>query len=326
MKQLGFFVGREVGGQALETVPQDIVAAGNHIHGKIGLEHATIRAKLLDGMVVVLSRRQHQLFRVRRPVLFVPGKAIQLHIDAAQLGHHVLATGQRRNILLPLGEIRIPPACVRADAKGAAKMIQNDAGVGKGLGQFRQFTDLRVVAPAFKAHVMARQMGEALAEIILLVQMLRRIAAGIGYVGGGIPGTGVANAAKAPAARNGMRGQHRRHVIAQAQIRMADDTGGDTGLAILSAGAHGRDAVDEFGLAKHPQGCRAIGLDHGAAFDEDGGNHVMAAIHIGQDLVQQIAVGDPAVHEIPKMMMRIADWQFRIQSLFRNLCQPIGIR
>ena len=136
----------------------------------------------------------------------------------------------------------------------------------------------------------------------------------------------MANAAKAPAAGVKVRFQNLGYIAAQAQIRMPDDTGGDACLAVFAAGAHGRDAVDEFGLADHAQGHRAVGPDHGAAFDEDSGDDVVAAVQILQDLVEEITVGHALVFELPKMMMRITDRQVGINRFLHHLGQPFSIR
>ena len=142
--------------------------------------------------------------------------------------------------------------------------------------------------------------------------MLDRVAA--------VPGHAVADAAKAPAADREFGFQHIAHARADGQVGVADDRLGDAAGAIIARRAHRRDAVDELDLAhrRHLRG--AVLAVHRAAFEEDGGDDVVPAADIGQQLGQKIAA---ALRRIPEMMVRVDDRQIRLQRrLARPLRQP----
>src|SRR5438477_12199058 len=65
----------------------------------------------------------------------------------------------------------------------------------------------------------------------------------------GIPSRAVANSAESVAAGTRKRGKHRLDAITQPQTGVADNTGGDLGLAAVSAGTYRRHTVHEFGFA-----------------------------------------------------------------------------
>src|SRR5919202_4082075 len=85
-EQLGLFIGGVVGDQALERVPHDGVAAADLVHGEIRLEHAAVHTELLDDEVVVAPRGLDQLLAGRWPRPLTPAKAVDIHVDAPQLG------------------------------------------------------------------------------------------------------------------------------------------------------------------------------------------------------------------------------------------------
>ena len=118
------------------------------------------------------------------------------------------------------------------------------------------------------------------------------------------------DAAEPAVAGGGLRLQHARDAVAEAQIGMADDAGAEPRRPIRAARAHRRRAVDEFDLADRPHLDRAIGAVHRAAFDEDGPADVVAALRVGQQFVEQ----EPVVVVIPQMMVRIDDLQFGVVS------------
>jgi len=55
-------------------------------------------------------------------------------------------------------------------------MVEDDGGVGEGVGEVDQVSDLRVVAPALEAEAARRQMREALAEGLVAKQPRDRVA------------------------------------------------------------------------------------------------------------------------------------------------------
>src|SRR5207302_4832264 len=105
-----------------------------------------------------------------------------------------------------------------------------------------------------------------------------------------VPHHRVADAAEAAIAGGDLRFQHARDAVAEAQIGVPDDAGAQPALAIASAGAHRRCAVDEFDLADRLHLGRAVGPVHLAAFDKDAVRDVVSASGIGDELVEPIAV------------------------------------
>src|SRR5262249_36160541 len=119
----------------------------------------------------------------------------------------------------------------------------------------------------------------------------------------GVPGAGVAEAAEATAAGTNMRGQHRLDATAPREIRMADNPSARAGPAVDAARAHGGDAVDELGFTDRPHLDRACGARHRPRLHEYGGDDVVAARGVRQQLVEQIAPAGP----VPEMMVWIDD-------------------
>ncbi len=89
--------------------------------------------------------------------------------------------------------------------------------------------------------------------------------------------------------------------------------------AVAARGAHRRDAVDEFRLADRAQFLRPVRAMEGAALDEHGIGDVVAAVEVGQQIVQQVA---PAA-AVPQMMVRIDDRQVRLQRRLDGAGEPV---
>jgi len=118
----------------------------------------------------------------------------------------------------------------------------------------------------------------------------------------------------------------------QLQIGVTDDAGAGAHLAIDAAGAHRRHAVDELGLAHRAHLRGAVLSIHGAAFHVDCGDDVMAALHVGQQLVEQVArhaldhrleavagrrpLTTHQGQAVPEMMVRVDDREVRIEHNF----------
>src|SRR5215469_8602875 len=86
----------------------------------------------------------------------------------------------------------------------------------------------------------------------------------------------------------------------------------------------GCQTLDKFDLANRAHLHGPIRSIHGPGLDERGGPHVVAAVHIGAELVKKIAlVRYPLGPEIPEMMMRVADRDFGLQSGFLGQLQPV---
>src|SRR5207302_5723753 len=96
-------------------------------------------------------------------------------------------------------------------------------------------------------------------------------------------------------------------LVAQPQVGGADDPGRDARLAVEARCAHGGDAVDELGLAHAAIRLGAVRLEHRAALDEHGRDHVVPARKVVDDLIEQITLLLTLVALVPQVMMRIAD-------------------
>ncbi len=80
----------------------------------------------------------------------MPAVAVDHHLDAADFRYDVWAPRQFRNRSFPVTEYLIAPSRIRSNTNGTSKVIEHDRGVGKHICQIGQFSDLRVVDPAFK--------------------------------------------------------------------------------------------------------------------------------------------------------------------------------
>src|SRR5262245_38491799 len=103
VEQLGPFLRRVAGGQALERVPQHRVAAGNGIYREVRFEHAAIGTKLLYGELVIGPGRVGQLLAGGWPGALVPAESVDLHVDPAELGHDIRAAGKLAEGGAPVG-------------------------------------------------------------------------------------------------------------------------------------------------------------------------------------------------------------------------------
>ena len=129
----------------------------------------------------------------------------------------------------------------------------------------------------------------------------------------------MADAAEAVAAGADVGLQHRLDPAAQRQVGMADDAGAMPGLAVDAAGAHGGDAVDELGLADRLQLLRPCGAVHRAGLHIDRRDDVVAAVGVGQQLVEQVAPAGP----VPQMVVRIDDRQVGLEDRLLAAVEPL---
>ena len=157
-------------------------------------------------------------------------------------------------------------------------------------------------------------------------QALGRVGAVVADVGARMPEGAAPDTAEAPAAGRDLCIEDVGGGIADARVDGADDAGGDAGLAVGAGRAHGGDAVDELGLADAAIVLGAVGPEHGAAFDEYGRDDVVAAVGVGQELVEQIARLHAALAELPEVMMGVADRQVGLEHVLLDLAQPGLVR
>ena len=198
-------------------------------------------------------------------------------------------------------------------------MVQADRRAGKRLSQCRQVADLRMVQPRIEGQIQRRQTGESFSECLIIHQPGRRCVSRVHQGRIGVIRRDVPDTAETPASRSDMRLQHLAGFIAVTQIDMADDAGADFRRAIAAGRAHGRDAVDELGFTHRLERLRPRGAMHRPALHEHGADDVVAAVGVGQQVVEHVQ----PVRPLPKMVMRIDDRQFGFQDRFGATGQPI---
>jgi len=80
----------------------------------------------------------------------------------------------------------------------------------------------------------------------------------------------------------------------------------------------------ELNLADRAHLLGTIRAVHGARFNEHGGTHVVAAVDVRGQLVEEIAlVGYARGAEVPEVVMGIADGHLRLDGRLRGQCEPV---
>ena len=89
---------------------------------------------------------------------------------------------------------------------------------------------------------------------------------------------------------------------------MPDDGCGCPSGSVDTAGAGSSQPLDEFDLTHRAQFFWAVGAVHGMGLHEDGGAHIVPAVDVGVQFMNQVPlVGGAGRAKVPKMMMGIAD-------------------
>ena len=135
----------------------------------------------------------------------------------------------------------------------------------------------------------------------------------------GVPGDAVTDAAEPAATGLDLGIQHVAHPGTQRQVGVADDGLGDAAGAVVAGCAHGGDAVDEFDLAHRRHLLGAVLAVHRLTFHEHGGDDVMAAADVGQQVGQEVAA---AMRCVPEVMMWVDDRQVRFQRRLARAASP----
>ena len=112
--------------------------------------------------------------------------------------------------------------------------------------------------------------------------------------------------------------QDRLHSVAEHEVGVADDAGGDLGGAVLAAGALGGETLDELDFADAPHFLGSRGAIHRMALDEYGLRDVVSAAEIVGELVEQVAVA----LAVPEMMVRVADGEVGFDGFLCDLREP----
>src|SRR5438270_11972788 len=126
VKQGGTLGARVAVGEPFEAVEQDVMGERYLVDRKVALEHAPVRAELLDAIAYDRRHRRGQFFRADRPRPGMPIEAQPGHSDTAQLDVDVRALRHLGDTATPGWEHLVVPACVRTDARQAAQMVQDD--------------------------------------------------------------------------------------------------------------------------------------------------------------------------------------------------------
>src|SRR5208282_4574930 len=179
----------------------------------------------------------------------MPSKTVHRHVDSTELGHDVRASRELRDVLLPFAEYLSTMSFIGTDSKRTAEVIENNRRVGERARECGHHRNLRMVLPGLEAEAQLAQLGKAFAETLRLVQILGRVGVRIPDLRTRVEAPGMTDAAKTRRSRRYVRLQYFLDRGAQRQIREAHDSRRDASLAVLSARALRRDAVDEFGLA-----------------------------------------------------------------------------
>src|SRR6266478_8868175 len=139
-----------------------------------------------------------------------------------------------------------------------------------------------------------------------------------------IPGDGMANAPKPVGAGRAQRFQYRCCALTQVQVGVTDNGRRRSTGAVESARAGRGQPLDELDLPYGSHLLRPVGAVHRARLDEHRGPHVVAAIDVIGQLVEQVSlIGDAGGAKVPEMVMGIADGQLWLQRRFRGQGEPV---
>ncbi len=198
-------------------------------------------------------------------------------------------------------------------------MVQDNCRLRKGARQIGHVVELGLEQPGIETEAERGETGEALAEILVAVEPLRRAGAINLQARIIVPGGAVADALEAAARDRHVLFEDALGATADAEIDVADDAVDAFRLAVFAAGAHRRDAIDEFGLAQRLQLLRGVGAIHLAAFLKAGRDDIVAATDIVEQVLEQIAVARP----VPHVMVRVDDRQIGLDDRFAALGEPV---
>ena len=105
---------------------------------------------------------------------------------------------------------------------------------------------------------------------------------------------------------------------------MPDNGGGRPTGPVQTAGARRGQPLDELDFAHGAHLLRAVGAVHRSRLDEHRGTHVVTAVNVFGQLVEQIAlVRDPRGAKVPEVVMGIADGHLRFQRRLLGQREPV---
>ena len=144
------------------------------------------------------------------------------------------------------------------------------------------------------------------------------------HLGMGIPRHGMTDSPKPIGAGRPQRVQHGFHPCAQVQVGVPDDGGRRPTGAVQTARASRGQPLDELDFPHGAHLLRAVRAVHRPRLDEHRGAHVVTAVNVGGQLVEQVPlVRYPRAAKVPEMMMGIADRDLRFQRRLLGQRKPV---
>ena len=274
---------------------------------------------MLDAIIDDRRHVRRQFFRADGQIPRVPIESDTRHTDAANLHVDVGLLRGGGDPLAPGGLYLFYTAGVGAGTQQTADMAQDDGQVRYGFGKLGQFFHLGEEHPAFQRVAHAGQDFGAGPEVVaghLAFDLVRG-----GVLNGRIivPGDRVADAAE-PVGTGCLQGlQNGFYAVAQVQVGVTDDGGGGASRSVEPCCTGGGQTLDEFNLANRLHLVRPVDAVHGPCLHKNGGAHVVAAVHIVSQLVEQVPLEGYALSpKVPEVVVGVADGQVGLQGFFRR--------
>ena len=268
-------------------------------------------------MQVVVTRGGEEFIGGRGTWPSVKTEAVDRHDEPAEFGHHVFALGEFAHCAFPVVENLRALVGIWTDSQRPPEVVEDDGLVRERPCQVGQFGNLGVVQPAIEGHAALAEFRETGPEAGVGQHAGHGRGVRIAHVFARVPTSGMANSAK-PRTGCGVGVENFADRSPEVQIRVTDDRCARPGIAVDTARTHGRDAVDELGLANRFQRPRSVGTVHGAALHEHRRADVVTAADIDQQLIEQIA----AARVVPEVVVGVADREVRFDDVLVHLREP----
>src|SRR5947209_9497484 len=276
-EQCRLLVGRAARGDALEGIPEQLIAAAALIDREVAFEHCARGPERLDAGLDIRPPQCRELFRAWRQFAGMHIEAEKPHAEPAELYMHIRAARELCDAVLPLGEDLVALAGVRPDADRSADMVEDDRCLRKGARQIDKLAKLHEIHPGVEAEAERVELGKALAHFRVEQEPGGAVDRGAARRLVRVRRGDVADAAEAAAAGEDHRLQYLLDLIAEHQIGVSDDAGAHLGLAKDLAGGDRGNAIGELDLAHRLERRRAAGAIHRQPFEIDRRDDVMAA-------------------------------------------------
>jgi len=232
--------------------------------------------------------------------------------------------GHGSNAIAPGCHHFVVPVGVWTVPQQATDVVQYDGQVGHGFGEIRQLGHLGEEHPTLQGQPHARQNPGACPEIWAAQLTFHIVGGCVFHVRVGVPSNGVAYAAKPVGASRLKRFQHRFNSFAQVQVGVTDYGCGSTAGTVKAGCAGCGQPLDEFNFADGAHLLRPVSTVHRPCLNKHGRTHVVTAVNVIGQLVKQIPLkGNARGAEVPEVVVRIADWDFRLQCLLLGQSEPV---